>query len=174
MRKRDRQATIDGYLAETGADAFVPAAFLAWLEERPDHPAHPWFFTISDEAAARRWREDRVRAFVSDLRVVVRYAVAEDPETKIVRVAVGEMPLMISPRDRRATGGGYVHFDPSDRAHVAELLGQAGEALAQWVRRYGAAVERDGRDLSQLRMLAEDLEGVGAVVVPLALGKESA
>ena len=51
-RKR-RQDIIDGYLATTGRNMFVPHEFIDWLAGQTEQEAYPWFFGMDDAAAAR-------------------------------------------------------------------------------------------------------------------------
>jgi hypothetical protein len=155
--RRWKQRVLDGYMAESGANYFVPAEFLAWLRERPDHECYPTFFSISDEQAAQAYREDMVRKWVSGLRVVVR---REDVVQHYVgRIEVREytLPLVHSPEGGRRMGGGYLHTDASDAEHVRELAAQAGTALGAWLARYTGALNIIGIDVGAIEAIRSDI-----------------
>jgi len=67
-----RQAIIDDYLVQSGANIFNAAAFIDWLEGQPDHEAHEWFFGTSDAEAARQHRIALARRMASGLRIVAK------------------------------------------------------------------------------------------------------
>ena len=158
--KKKRQAIIDGYLAATGRNMFVPAEFVDWLEGQPDHEAHDWFFGMDDAEAARRYRVELARQMASGLRIAAPVSTAPS-ESKTVKVATREYPAMISPAASRRQGGGYVPFDPEDDESMAELQRQAGGALRSWLNRYRGAAEAAGLDVSGIERTALVLLGEG-------------
>jgi hypothetical protein len=158
---RERQRVVDAYLNASGRNQFVPREFLAWLRERPDHPAHPVFFAMDDADAAQAWREGRVRHWVSGLRIAVR--TAEAGPSAVAGVVVRELPAMVSPAAGRSSGGGYAPVDPSDPAMVAELRRQAAGALDSWLGRYAGVTELAGVDTTPIREIAAHLAGGVAV-----------
>lgn len=135
--KKERQAIIDGYLAETGRNMFIPAEFIDWLSGQKSHPAYPWFFSKTDKEAAREWRIDLARRMASGLRIVVE--ASDTKAASVVGLTVREYPAYVSPLDGRRQGGGYAPFDPDDAAMMAELRRQGMVALKSWLNRYGGA-----------------------------------
>ena len=136
--KTDRQKIIDGYLAETGRNMFIPGEFIDWLGENPDHVAYPWFFAKDDAAAAREYRINMARQMAAGLRITAR--VSEAPsEARTVNVVVREFPAFMSPGAGRREGGGYVPFDPTSAVDMAELRRQGVMALHSWLKRYRGA-----------------------------------
>lgn len=154
-----RQAIIDQYLNETGENLFIPGQFIDWLADKPDHEAHPWFFGQDDAAAAREHRIALARRMASGLRIVTANAVTDDAGN-ILRIRVGEAPMLISPMGGRADGGGYHAYDPADPAHRAELRAQGEAALRSWVRRYAAAFEPE-----EAEAIEEIATGLGRVAL---------
>lgn len=131
---KERQKIIDGYLAETGRNMFVPGEFIDWLSGQPDHVAYPWFFTKGDAEAAREYRIQLARQMASGLRIVAK---TEDvKKAKVVGITVREYPAFMSPAAGRRSGGGYEPFDPKDAVQVAELKRQGIVALKSWLNRY--------------------------------------
>lgn len=147
-----RQAIIDEYLNATGENFFVPAAFIDWLSDRPDHEAYPWFFAKDDTEAAREYRIGLARQMASGLRIVARMT---ETTGTVVQIKVREYPAFVSPIDGRKGGGGYQPFDPANAEDMAELQRQGRSALRGWLARYGGAFA--GYDLSALEQLAADL-----------------
>lgn len=153
-----KQKIIDDYMNKTGANYFVPAAFLGWLKDQPDHECYDVFFGMTDEAAAQAYREELVRKWVSGLRVVVRYDAPQ--QTNIGRIEVREykVPLLHSPVDGRKDGGGYLHTDPADPKHMAEVVRQGAVALAAWLERYTGAANLLGVDLAPVAAMRAALD----------------
>lgn len=156
--KADRQRIIDGYLADSGANMFVPADFIDWLSERKDHEAHPWFFGQGDEAAAREHRIQMARQMANGLRITASISAAPE-KGQVVSVAVREFPAFVSRMAGRQSGGGYEPFDPNDAAAMAELRRQGATALRAWLARYRGAFEAAGFDLSQLEKIGASEDG---------------
>jgi hypothetical protein len=53
----------EDYLQETGREKFVPTQFIAWLADKPRHPAHDLFYTNQAPISEADWEEGaRVRA----------------------------------------------------------------------------------------------------------------
>lgn len=159
---KKRQAIIDGYLAATGSNLFVPAEFIDWLSGQPEHEAYDWFFGISNEAAAREYRIGLARQMASGLRITAQVQSAPAARSK-VSVEVREYPAMVSPIDGRKSGGGYVPFDPSDPALSAELKRQAASALKAWLQRYRGVAEQSGINLKPIEKIAGALDSSGVV-----------
>ena len=151
--KADRQAIIDDYLADTGSNYFVPAAFIDWLETKPDHAAYPLFFGMTDAEAARAHRIEMARKMASGLRIVAP-AVEELPQAR-GKIMSHEFPAYYSPTDARKDGGGYVRFDPADEAAMEELRRQGASALRGWLSRYRGAFERAGISLAGVEDIAD-------------------
>lgn len=154
--KADRQRIIDGYLADSGANLFVPAEFIDWLRGKPDHEAYPLFYGMDDEAAAREHRITMARQMANGLRIVANVQSA-DPSS--VAVTVREFPAMVSPVASRKEGGGYVVFSPDDPSAVAELRRQGAQSLRAWLARYRGVAEMGGLDVSALEEIAAQLDG---------------
>lgn len=156
--KAERQAIIDDYLQESGANQFVPGDFVDWLQQRPDHIAWPWFFEAGDEVAAREHRIGIARQMASGLRITAQVMAA--PETSAPAVfTVREFPALISPVAGRKSGGGYQPFDPDDGPSMRELQQQGASALRSWVARYRGAAEAAGADLAPLEEIAALMQG---------------
>lgn len=161
---KDRQAIIDGYLAASGQNQFVPSEFIDWLAERPDHIAYEWFFGTDDATAAREYRISLARQMANGLRIVARIAepvatstqvrVTSDSTAKLVR----EFPAMISPVGARRSGGGYVAFSPDDPGLSAELRKQGATALRAWLARYRGVMEATGIDVGAIEEIAGLIE----------------
>ncbi|PWE26724.1 hypothetical protein C4N9_20920 [Pararhodobacter marinus] len=148
---KERQAIIDGYLAETGRNQFHPAEFIDWLGGKPDHEAYPWFFGTDDATAAREHRISLARRMASGLRLTVK---VEETKYTVASVAVREFPAYVSPVAGRKAGGGYEPFDPKDKAAMAELRRQGVVALQSWLRRYAGAFA--DVDLSAIEEIAAE------------------
>lgn len=154
--KSKRQKIIDGYLAESGRNMFVPSEFIDWLADKPDHECYDLFYGLDDEEAARRHRIDLARRFASGLRVVVKSSSAPS-KAKKVQVTTREYPAMISPMSQRRNGGGYQTFDPEDPESRRELLRQAGGSLRSWLARYRGVLEDEGIALGGIESLVQAL-----------------
>lgn len=156
--KAERQKIIDDYLAESGKNAFHPGEFIDWLQDRPDHVAHPWFFSKDDAEAAREYRIALARGMASGLRIVAR--VDEGGSTpRSLSVSVREFPAMISPVAGRKAGGGYVAYEPEDADLSAELRRQGAQSLRSWIMRYRGVCEQGGLDVSPIEEIAASLDG---------------
>jgi hypothetical protein len=133
-----RQAIIDGYLSESGANMFVPGEFIDWLADQPDHQAYPWFFAKDDAEAAREYRIGLARQMANGMRIMVKVSTAPDASTPI-NVTVREFPAYLSPMAGRRAGGGYSPFDADSAEDMAELRRQGLVSLHSWLRRYRGA-----------------------------------
>ena len=151
--KEARQKIIDNYLAESGANMFVPGVFIDWLADRPDHEAYGLFFSKDDAAAAREYRIMMARQMANGLRIVAR--ISEPERSNVVSVNVREFPAFISPMDGRRAGGGYEPFNPQDSAQMDELRRQGTIAMRSWLARYRGAFEEVGADLAPLEEIAQ-------------------
>jgi hypothetical protein len=136
-----RQRIIDDYLAASGANVFRPGEFIDWLADKPDHEAYAAFYSIDDEEAARAYRIELARRFVSGLRITVT-SQFEDTESKVVTIRTSEAPSFVSPLDGRRSGGGYVAYDPDDAESVAAFRVEAAQSLLAWKRRYESTLTR--------------------------------
>jgi hypothetical protein len=148
---KTRQAIIDGYLAQTGRNMFVPGEFVDWLADNPDHEAYEWFYGKDDTEAAREYRIGLARRMASGLRIVVHQEVSVG---SVVHITTKEYPAFVSPIAGRRIGGGYVPFDPTDEGAAADLRKQAAVSLRAWLSRYrGAADDIDLRPIEEIVML---------------------
>jgi hypothetical protein len=151
---KTRQAIIDGYLADTGRNMFVPGEFIDWLSGKPDHEAYDWFFSKDDAEAAREYRIGLARRMASGLRIVVHQEVATG---SVVHITTREYPAFVSPVAGRRIGGGYAPFDPTDSGAVADLRKQAAVSLRAWLSRYrGAAGDIDLRPIEEIALMLDE------------------
>jgi len=171
IAKETRQRIVDDYLATTGRDSYVPAEFISWLQNQPNHEAYGWFFSISDEDAAFQHRLAMAREFVSGLRITIAYSTA--PLTPMIPGSIRsreeertelKFPSMISPRATRSSGGGYVPVDLDDPAIKQELHGQAAQELRAWLNRFGGVCTMSGIDPASIESIAVQVEQAGMVV----------
>ena len=149
-----RQQIVDEYMNATGANSFIPGAFLEWLKPQTDHRVYSVFFGKDDEEAAWQYRLHLARQFVAGLRI--RVAVSE---TEVVKV-----PAFISPVSERRAGGGYVSVDWSDESKSGEIYRQAATDLERWIKRYDGACS----------LAAIDLDAVGKLISILRLKADTA
>ena len=147
---KTRQRIIDGYLAETGHNLFVPAQFVDWLAVRPDHEAYPIIYGKSDGEAAREYRISLARRLASGLRITVT---REETRDSVVRIVTREYPALVSPVADRRAGGGY---QPMEDAHLGELRAQGRTALRAWIARYRGAFEADGVSMDAISAIAQE------------------
>lgn len=149
--KQDRQRIIDEYLAATGRNLFVPGEFIDWLAGNPEHEAYDWFYSKTDEEAAREWRIGLARGMAAGLRIEVK---TEEVKASVTSITVREYPAYVSPVAGRKDGGGYIPFNPSDADAVAELRRQGAVALQSWLARYRGAFETAGISVSGIDAIA--------------------
>lgn len=164
---KDRQRIIDGYLQQSGRNAFVPGQFVDWLENEPEHEAYDWFFAKDDAAAAREYRIGLARRMASGLRITVSDSESHQKSRAIKIASVTEtitptsrgrqFPAYISPVGSRSSGGGYERVLPGDPASMAELRRQGATALLSWLARYRGAMEDGDIDLTAVDDLAEQI-----------------
>jgi len=154
-KRSDKQRIIDGYLANTGRNLFVPTEFIDWLAGQPDHEAYDLFYGKDDASAAREWRVEQARKFASGLRIVVETSQAK---SNVVQIRVQEYPAYISPMAQRKMGGGYHAFSPEDGEAVEELRRQGVVALRTWLNRYGGAFKLLGDDVSGIERMVASYE----------------
>lgn len=150
LTAKRRQEIVDEYLAQSGANQYVPDEFVAWLSEHPDHPAYGWF-EWDDGKAADAYRLEQARAFVRDLRI--SFSVESVGSGGAVKVSNSTMPALISPLDGRRSGGGYVPLRSDDAASMDTYCDEAARALEAWCRRYESAVLHRGGNLNAARKL---------------------
>ena len=160
--KADRQRIIDGYLAQTGRNLFVPSEFIDWLSGEPGHEAYEWFFSKSDAETAREHRIWMARRMANGLRIQAE--VSTTPKKgNVVSVAVREFPAYVSPVASRRDGGGYQPFDPNDGQSMEELRRQGAVAMRSWLNRYGGAfADHDLRALEKIAAAAADRVALSA------------
>ena len=153
-----RQRIIDGYLAESGRNTFRPGEFIDWLADKPEHEAYAAFYSLEDAEAARAYRIELARRFVSGLRVTVTESTEDDASRKVT-VSTHQAPAFMSPMDGRAKGGGYVAYDPNDPESVSMFRHEAHQAFGQWVKRYETALTPTERKTAKtlLETLAEEI-----------------
>lgn len=162
MTRAERTRIITDYLNTTGANAFDPAAFLAWLQPQPQHRAWPIFFGKDDAAAAHEYRLGLVRSFVSGLRIRVALSDVTPEQREHIKVAIDApiavaLPAFISPRDGRRDGGGYIRLEPSDDVAMREFYEQAAGDLRRWLDRYGGAAQLAGCDITPITTIIDTL-----------------
>ena len=150
------QRVIDEYLSETGRNLYIPAEFIDWLADQPDHEAYAWFYGKDDATLAREARINMARQMASGLRIVARVSTAPS-QAQTVNVVTREYPAYISPQAGRRDGGGYHPFNPDDVEAMTEMQRQAATGLRAWLSRYRGTVEAGGHDLSHIEALAEAL-----------------
>lgn len=119
------------------------------------HPAYEWF-TWDDAEAANQYRIEQARGFARDLTIVFKVEEVTGPHQ--VRIRESPMPAVISPMATRNRGGGYVLTDPDDPEHIAEHCRQAAAALAQWKKRYVAALAHVGLKVVRIDEIVAKLE----------------
>lgn len=152
--KEIRQEILDEYTARHGE--FSPAGFLREVRaSNGSHPAWSWF-EWDDGKAAEEHRVWQSRMFVQGLKIKFEI---ETSSSKVSKIEVREAPAYLSPVDRRAEGGGYYPFDPSNDAHRQELARQASQSLETWMRRYGGIFELMGGNLKTIQKARIVLEG---------------
>ena len=151
FKAKDRQRIIDGYLAESGRNMFVPGEFVDWLADRPDHEVYDAFYGMSDAEAARHHRIALARRMASGLRIV---ATQNEAKSNVVAVTTREYPAYVSPMAGRKSGGGYEPVDVQDEAQIDEIRRQGAAALRGWLSRYRGAFEHAGVDLSAIEEIA--------------------
>lgn len=151
-----RQRIIDDYLAKTGRNTFRPGEFIDWLADKPDHEAYAAFYAIDDAEAARAYRIELARRFVSGLRIVVTENVTESSVQSIK--VTGDAPRFISPLSARQDGGGYVAYDPTDATKVQAFRQEAAAALNAWRKRYASVLDK--READTLADLVSAMEKI--------------
>ena len=156
--KKERQRIIDEYLAASGRNMFVPHEFVDWLGAQPDHEAYEWFYGMDDVEAARQYRIGLARQMASGLRIVIKES--QEQEQLPIIIKTREYPALISPRENRKNGGGYVAFDPENESDQQELRRQAATSMAAWLSRYRGCAESFGLDLTPLEEITQALRGV--------------
>lgn len=124
-----------------------------------EHPAHGWF-EWDAERAAHEHQLWQAREFAQGLKVT--FQIEEVGRKKAMRVVTAEMPMVMSPRETRRDGGGYVLVDPRSTDHMAEHCRQAAVALRTWLNRYNSALLHAGYPAGKMEEVAQLLEGVQA------------
>ena len=54
--KKDREKIINDYLNQTGRNSYVPAEFVDWIQNKPDHPVYKLFGFEDDEKMALKYQ----------------------------------------------------------------------------------------------------------------------
>ena len=137
---------------------FVPHDCVDWLGGEPHHEAYERFYGIDDVAAARQYRIGLARQMASGLRIVIKESQEQDQHPIVIKTR--EYPALISPRENRKNGGGYVAFDPNNEDDQQELRRQAATSMAAWLSRYRGCAESFGLDLTPLEEITQALRGV--------------
>ena len=162
--KKDRQDIIDDYLNQTGRNSYVPAEFVDWIQNKPDHPVYKLFGFGDDEKMALKYRIQMARQFATGCKITVQY---KDLPTETIDISdsitvvdekVVRFPTFISPIDNRAQGGGYQKFDLNNPEVVAELCRQSCRELRAWINRHGGICTLKGIDIETLSEIADSLE----------------
>ena len=162
--KKDREKIINDYLNQTGRNSYVPAEFVDWIQNKPDHPVYKLFGFEDDEKMALKYRIQMARQFATGCKITVQY---RDLPTETVDVTdsitvedakVVRFPTFISPIDNRAQGGGYQKFDVNNPDTVAELCRQACRELRSWTKRYKGICAVKEVDIENLEEVANSLE----------------
>jgi hypothetical protein len=94
----------------------------------------------------------------SGLRIVIKES--QEQEQLPIIIKTREYPALISPRENRKNGGGYVAFDPDNENDQQELRRQAATSMAAWLSRYRGCAESFGLDLTPLEEITQALRGV--------------
>lgn len=162
LTKEDRQRIVDGYLAESGAEAFRAREFLEWLEPREDHAAWPVFYGRDEADLARERREQLVRHFVSDLRIRIRFLAPT--ESGVVSIRVAEVPAFVSPMGWRSNSGGYRRVDSEEA--LADVRSEGVRSLRSWLQRYRGAFEVAGHNLSGMDAFLASIDAEAVDVDP--------
>ena len=126
--KEIRMEIIHAHIEEFGkfeATVFEEAA------QSPQHPAHDWF-TWDDGDAAKAWRVQEARMF-GHIRITRQAVETVDAGTGgSVRIELG--PMLVSPPDNRADGGGYLLASSPEGQDA--LRAEAALMMLQWLARF--------------------------------------
>ena len=162
--KKDREKIINDYLNQTGRNSYVPAEFVDWIQNKPDHPVYKLFGFGDDAKMAIKMRIQIARQFATGCKITVQY---RDLPTETVDVTdsitvedtkVVRFPTFISPIDNRAQGGGYQKFDLDNPDTVKELCRQASRELNAWIKRHEGICTLKNIDIDALSEVADSLE----------------
>lgn len=157
--KEERQAIVEEFSRRHNGQ-YSPELFLKEVKDTGEsHPAYSWF-EWDGKKAAQEYRLWQARSFAKDLRI--KFDVEEIGRSGEVTVKTTEMPMVMSPRNTRNDGGGYLLVDPNDPAHKAEHCHQAAAALRSWLKRYGSALIFAGYGVKSVEQIAEGLEAIQA------------
>jgi hypothetical protein len=155
--KEQRQEIVRDFAVRHNGQ-YNPKLFLQEVRKVGEsHPAYGWFEWNSDKAA-QEYQLWQAREFAHDLKV--SFSVETVGRKGAVKVVQTEMPMVLSPRESRKDGGGYVLSNPSDQDHMAEHCHQAAVALRTWVNRYQAALIHAGVTGDKVEDIAALLENV--------------
>ena len=162
--KKDREKIINDYLNQTGRNSYVPAEFVEWIKDNPEHPVYKLFGFDDDAKMALKYRIQMARQFATGCKITVQYRdlptekldanasiIVED--AKVVR-----FPTYISPIDNRAQGGGYQRFDLENPEVVAELCRQSCRELRAWINRHDGICALKNIDIESLKEVVDLLE----------------
>lgn len=162
--KEQRQKIVEDFAKEHGG-IFDAGAFLSEVSQvGKAHDAYAWF-TWDDNKAAREHRLNEAREFAQGLRIRFEIETIERGSMKIVSATA---PLVLSPVEGRASGGGYHLTDANDPAHVAELCRQAAQQLRWFVVRYQLAIAVAGVDAPAIERALAKLDAASSVRQPEA------
>ena len=136
----ERQVILEDYL-ERHDGVFEPADFVDEASD-PDHPAHK-YFEWNDNVAARRYRLDQARSFVSDLRVQRKQHTSVLGNYRTVM-----MPVVVS------DGKGSYRRTASALTQI-DMCQEGIRRLQEWANRYQCALQPESQEL--LKHLHEDI-----------------
>ncbi len=155
--KEQRQEIVRNFAVRHNGQ-YNPKLFLEEVrKEGEKHPAYGWFEWNADKAAYE-YQLWQAREFAHDLKV--SFTVETVGRKGSVKVVQTEMPMVLSPRESRKDGGGYVLSNPADKDHMAEHCYQAAVALRTWLNRYQAALIHAGVSNGKVDEIALLLESV--------------
>lgn len=162
ISRSEKQRIVNEYLHATGRNMLVPAEFLDWLRDQPDHPCYKLFFGKSQAEAAQAWRVDQVRHWVSGLRITVTVTTPQRVNVGTVTMREVTLPAAFSDPSGHRAGGGYTPTDPDDPAHREALAREAGRSLQAWLDRHAGTCHMLDLDPTGVSTLASALQAVRA------------
>ena len=71
--KKDREKIINDYLNQTGRNSYVPAEFVDWIKDQPDHPVYKLFGFGDDAKMAIKMRIQIARQFATGCKNTFQY-----------------------------------------------------------------------------------------------------
>lgn len=150
---KEKRAEIATAFARENGGRYDAAAFVEQVEHQGrNHPAYEWF-QWDDATAAHQHRIQQARLFVHDLRI--KFEIVDVRPSAAVKVRTEDVPLFISPMERRNAGGGYDY--QGDGLDMPEHCRQAATSLVTFLRRYSAALVHVGIREDTLRRYVDTL-----------------